>query len=250
MASRPSFSAPEAQPFFFQGDDRGVLMLHGFTGSAAHMRLLGEAVRDMGCTVRGINLPGHAATPETMAETGWQDWLDAARAACMDLRRSCRTVTVVGLSMGGVLALILAELGCADRIVTISAPMGVKSGPIGLAPLLAPVMPRLPKRRDPVRERLADPRYDLGYDCIPTRCAAELNVLIRQARRDLSLITCPVLAVQSRADRTITPDSLEVILAGVRSKKREKLWLTEAPHVATIAPERAAIIHRLREILT
>ena len=44
MKQRPErdFSDAVCQPFHLKGDDHGVLLLHGFTGSAAHMRPLGE----------------------------------------------------------------------------------------------------------------------------------------------------------------------------------------------------------------
>ena len=39
MEHRPerNFSDPMAQPFYFPGDEHGVLLIHGFTGSCAHM---------------------------------------------------------------------------------------------------------------------------------------------------------------------------------------------------------------------
>lgn len=56
-----------AQPFFFPGGEHGVLLIHGFTGSSSHMRLLGEHLHAVGFTVRGINLPDMAAAWRTWA---------------------------------------------------------------------------------------------------------------------------------------------------------------------------------------
>lgn len=53
-----------------EGGEHGVLLLHGFTGSAAHMRPLGERLHSQGFTVMGINLPGHAQSMEAMGKTG------------------------------------------------------------------------------------------------------------------------------------------------------------------------------------
>ena len=87
MEHRPerNFSDPMAQPFYFPGDEHGVLLIHGFTGSCAHMRLLGEHLRDQGFTVRGINLPGHGSRPEDMAKCTWKDWLQAAKMAAAEM---------------------------------------------------------------------------------------------------------------------------------------------------------------------
>ena len=71
MSKRPvvDFSSPVCQPFFLEGGSHAVLLIHGFTGSAGHMRPLGEALHAQGFTVQGINLPGHATSMEDMGRT-------------------------------------------------------------------------------------------------------------------------------------------------------------------------------------
>ena len=109
-----------------------VLLLHGFTGNAAHMRPLGELLHAQGFTVMGINLPGHASSMDEMAQKTWEDWLNAAKTAFMELRAQCDYVSVAGLSMGGCLALIIAEQMQPTAVAAISAPMGTKA-PLWLA---------------------------------------------------------------------------------------------------------------------
>ena len=50
---------PAGQPFFYEGNDTGVLLIHGFTGTCGQMRPLGEALRGAGYTVMAPLLPGH-----------------------------------------------------------------------------------------------------------------------------------------------------------------------------------------------
>ena len=100
MEENKAFEAPECQPFLLEGGDHGVLLIHGFTGSAGHMRLIGEDLHAQGFTVKGINLPGHATSMEDMGKTGWQDWLGAARSAATEMKEKYAHVSVVGLSMG------------------------------------------------------------------------------------------------------------------------------------------------------
>ena len=68
------FSSPLCQPFDFPEGDHGVLLIHGFTGSPAHMRLIGEELHQRGFAVRGIRLPGHCENEEAMGRATWQDW--------------------------------------------------------------------------------------------------------------------------------------------------------------------------------
>ena len=231
------FEVPEAQPFDFAGGEHGVLLIHGFTGSPGHMRLLGEHLRDRGFTVKGICLPGHAVTMQAMAEVTWRDWLNAAVEGFEALKKQCRYVSVAGLSMGGCLSLILAEEHPLTAVAPISAPMAVQNRMMPFARLAAPFIKTITWGSDPDRPSMLDSRYDLGYTGFPTKSAADLSRLIRHARRNLGRITCPILAVQSHADETIAPESADVIIGGVSSADKHLLWLDKVPHVCTISEE-------------
>ena len=231
------FDADCCQPFLFPGGPKGILLLHGFTGSVSHMRPLADLLAGMGYTVQGINLPGHATTEAGMARSGWKQWLDASRSVLIELRKHCPVVTVAGLSMGGVISLLLAEEGLPDTCVTLSAPMATQNKWIGLSRIVAPIKPRISWAPPEERKTLPYAAYDFGYSGFPTAKAADLNRLIHMARKNLSHVTCPVLAVQSRKDGTISPDSAEVILQGVSSVIKQKLMLADAPHVCTLSSE-------------
>ena len=250
VADRPqNFMAEEAQPFFFEGGEHGVLLIHGFTGSAGHMRLIGEHLRDQGFTVMGINLPGHATSVDDMANYGWRDWLKASTDAYKELRARCKYVSVSGLSMGGVLTMILAEQADLTAAVPISAPMGVQNKAMAFAGPASLFMKRVAWGEDPERQKMLDSRYDHGYSGFPTRCAVDLSKLIRMARRNLEKTICPVLIVQSHADETITADSANVIAENVSSTRKEILWLEEVPHVCTISKEHEHIAECMAQFL-
>ena len=230
------------KPFLFEGGERGILLIHGFTGSISHMRPLGDALRERGYTVMGINLPGHALTENDMAKSDWQQWLQASKQAVLTLREHAKSVTVCGLSMGGDLALLLAEQMKVDACVPISAPMAVQIRMMPFAALAAPFCPRTSWKPPTDRHKLLDAAYDYGYTGFPTKRAADLNHLIHLARRNLFNISCPVLVVQSEGDETIWPGSADCILQGVASETKQKLWLQGVPHVCTISVELPAIV--------
>lgn len=232
------YLSPLAAPFAFAGDGHGVLLIHGYTGSPAHMLPLGEHLRDAGFSVRGILLPGHGTKMEDMRKTSWQDWVLSAREAAKEMREKHAFFSVAGLSMGGLLSLLVASEGTAYACVSISAPMRTHQHFRGLAPLLSAVYPTVHKR--PGRQDV-DEKYNVGYDAFPTSSVHDLNVIIRLARQGLPLIRCPLLTVQSRKDETVTQDSPEIILREAGSEKKAALWLNDAPHVCTISPEMGKI---------
>lgn len=243
------FDREVCRPFYHKGGDSGILLIHGFTGSAAHMRKLADELSGRGHTVRTINLPGHAQTEADMAKADWQQWLQAAKEASYEMMQEARTFTVCGLSMGGVLALLVAQQMKVDACVTISAPMAVKNRLLPLSKLCAPLMPRIPWGPPDERHQSLDKAYDFGYSGFPTAKGGDLYHLIRLARKNLFNINCPILCVQSEADETIWEGSADTILEGVSSEIRQKLWLKDVPHVCTISSEVPAIVEGIDSLM-
>ena len=245
----PEYLSPLAQPFDFPEGEHGVLLIHGFTGSPAHMRKLGEELHRRGFAVRGILLPGHGTRPEDMRTVSWQDWLLTARQAAREMADQYPFFTAAGLSMGGVLALLLAEERELTACVSLAAPMETRNRFRHLALFGSVFHPMVHKRPKSGLALRVDPAYDVGYRSFPTKSTHDLNVLMGKARRHLSLIHCPMLAVQSHGDETISADSLDTILGGVSSEVKARLWLDEAPHVCTIAPEYLQIAEAMERFL-
>ena len=84
-----------------------VLILHGFTGTPWEVRPLAEALAARGAFVSVPRLPGHGTVPEAMLWAGWRDWVNAAECGLAGLS-GFENVFVAGLSMGGLLSMILA----------------------------------------------------------------------------------------------------------------------------------------------
>lgn len=240
------FSSSLARPFDFPEGRHGVLLIHGFTGSPAHMRLIGEGLREQGFAARGILLPGHGTLPRDMNKVTWQDWWETARQAAEDMRRTYAHFTVAGLSMGGLMALMLAAEMPLTACVSIAAPLKTVTKLRALAPVLAPVHPMIHKRGE--RTGLI-PEYDLGYHEYPTRRVRDLSILIEKCRQCLPNVRCPLLVIQSHGDRTVAPDSPDAILSHVRSTVTSQLWLDDAPHVCTASPEYPRIVQAMTAFL-
>mgnify|MGYP006299924079 FL=1 len=73
---------PGGDAVFRKGSsETGLLLLHGYTGSPAEMRYLGERLHEKGFTVSIPRYPGHVTSLYEMVKTSAHDWYTAAREA-------------------------------------------------------------------------------------------------------------------------------------------------------------------------
>src|SRR3954467_12182961 len=137
---------PGAEPFRFDRGRTGVLLCHGFTGSPQSLRPWGEYLAEAGMTVALPRLPGHGTTWQEMNRTRWEDWYAELDKTLADLRGRCSEVFIMGLSLGGCMALRLTEVnGDGIRGLVLVNPSVVNDVPLlRLAPLLGLVVPSVP----------------------------------------------------------------------------------------------------------
>lgn len=239
---------PGAEPFFFPNGPVGALLIHGFTGTPNEMRPLGEALAADGQTVLGIRLPQHGTTPSDMFHSRASDWFQATLDGYELLRGQCASVVVMGLSMGGALALWLAAHHPVAGVVALSTPSQPYHDRMDwrarFAEGISFFLPFIPKKfhaaTDPVMraKRVAYPTY-------PTRAITQFRAVIHQAAKVLPHVTAPAFIAHSRADETIPPESAPYIYQHLGSADKELLWLERSGHVITEEAERGWLFERL-----
>ncbi len=207
-----------------------ALCLHGFTGTPYEVRPLGEALAARGVRALGPALPGHNETPHRLAEVSHRAWLEAARSHLRALRGDHDRVFVIGLSMGGLLALGLASDERVDALAVVATPLRLPRPVRWLVPLLKYVTPFARKRfgadiLDPVARR----RHP-SYDVLPLRGVHEMMRLQRWVRPRLGRVRCPILVAHGAHDTTADPADAREILAAVASERRELLILEGSAH--------------------
>lgn len=222
-----------AEPFFFPGNDVGVLVCHGFTGSPYSMRGYGQQLAAAGYTVVGPRLAGHGISPQAMARSTASDWIASVEEALATLRQSCRQIFVTGLSMGGTLALHTAARHAAvvQGAITINASLQIAKPPLaGLAfnPDAPPFVPGIGSDiKIPGVSENAYPEF-------PTAAVQHLFALVGVTYALLPRVTCPVLAMQSRDDHVVHPSNGPRLVKNVGSRRAQLLWLEDSYHVATL----------------
>jgi carboxylesterase len=230
---------PGAEPYIHDGGPVGALLCHGFTGSPQSLRPWAEYLADAGLSVSLPRLPGHGTTWKEMARTRWEDWYAEVDRAFEDLAKRATEVFVMGLSMGGCLALRLAELHSSSisGLVLVNPSITADNSLVALTPVLKYVVPSLKGVGNDVKK---DGARELAYDKMPVKAIASLRRLWSATQADLGRLTQPILVYRSAADHVVGPASLAALRGAVPDSQLTVRACEDSFHVATLdndAPE-------------
>ena len=229
-------ASPNPDAFTYPGNSVGLLLIHGFTGSAAEMRPMGAYFHERGYTVHARLLAGHGTSPDEMLKTRWPDWRASVEKGLTALqRRGCKQVFAAGLSMGGTLVLDLAQRTPISGVIARGAPIKLKDKRHFLAPCIHNCNPYL--HREEVKPAHIEEAI-VPYDRTPIVCVASLNKLNRKVRRRLTDIHIPAFVAQARQDETVEPSSAETIYNRISSKCKQLHWYEHSSHILTLDHEK------------
>ncbi len=228
-----------AETIDLQGvNSNGVLLLHGFGDTPQTLGLLAEHLHSAGFGIRAPLLPGHGRSIQAFSGSRRGQWLDFARHELAAFRRRYFSVGIVGLSMGGAIASLLAAENADLRALALIAPyLGMRlSYRVASAlswlwgPMVKTVRSNSPRSiLDPIERA-----KNLGYGVYTGRLLYELWRLTYRARRALPLIKAPTLLIQSKEDPRI-PASIAERAFDLLGAADKRLVLTEgAGHIITV----------------
>jgi carboxylesterase len=224
---------PGAEPWSADGNEVGVLVLHGFTGSPKSMTPWAKELVNEGWTVRVPLLPGHGTQWQDMNLTTWEDWYAEAERNLRELQSRCTTVFVMGLSMGGSLTLRLAEEHGSEIAGIVLVNPAVHSERIDRH--LLPLIQRFVGSFPGISNDIAKPGQDEGaYDRIPLKAAHSMSFLWKAIKADIGKVRQPLLLFRSVQDHVVEPSNAAFILANVASEDATEVLLNDSFHVATL----------------
>jgi carboxylesterase len=229
---------PGCEPRYKKNGARGCLLLHGFTSCPFELRFLGDHLQNEGYTVSIPLLPGHGTSPKDLKGHSWMDWYEASKNALFELRKSCQTVYVIGLSMGGSIALHLSAHYEVDGIVALAPGLYLKNKLSFLSHILYPFYPYSKKWFGPDIKAEVE---IITYDKIPVKSLSELLKLFKHLQDDLTDINAPLLIVYAKQDHVIDSKSAQKIYQKVSSKNKRILSLRDSYHIITLDIEKEQV---------
>lgn len=224
------------KPFTFEGGDRAVLLLHGFTGHSADVRMLGRFLEKQGYTCHAPHYKGHGVPPDELVHTGPEDWWKDVMEAYQFLKdKGHQKIAAVGLSLGGVFALKLGYTVPLNGIVTMCSPMYIKSEEIMYEGVLAYTR-EFKKREGKSPEQIEVEMEE--FKKTPMNTLKALQGLIKEVRENVDTVYAPTFVVQSTVDEMINTDSANIVYNEVQSDKKKLKWYENSTHVITLGQEK------------
>lgn len=256
---------------------RAVVLIHGLTGTPTEVRFIAWFLNTHGFTVSCPRLANHGQSINVLKKTRWPEFYDSVRQAYAELRKDHDEIYVAGLSMGALLALLLAG-ECPTEIAGVSclSPTFFYDGwNVPWYHFLLPVASHTPLRnyvyfkeeppyglkneriREKVHEfyRAADinAMHDvdrLGYPYFPVRLLAELHRLVDFLEPRLPRIVSPCQIIQARHDDMSSARNAQHIYDRIASRRKEIVYLEDSYHVITADQERAKVAQSMLDFFS
>lgn len=239
------------------GGDHCVLMLHGLGANALELSRLAKDLHQAGLSVFAPNIPTYCFGS---ACGTWQDWVEQTQQYVWDLRKRYASVSVVGLSMGATLAMVLAQRERITSMVLLSTALAYDGWAIPWYSFLLNIADWLPfaksyryaeaepygiknpEMRAMVKRAMSkDHISESGADYLPFENVSQGRLLIREARAHVHRIDCPTLFIHAADDETVHMRNAEWAYHHIASEQKEFLYLGDSYHMITVDNERETV---------
>ncbi len=231
---------PSGQP----KEPLGVLLLHGFTSSLDTISPLVPMLERQQLPYRMPILRGHNSRPEDLEGVTWHDWYADADAAMRELLAETERVAIVGLSMGGLIALDLAikYSGRLAGVATLVVALRFKSPLTPIAGLVSRFVRYFPSPSGFSDRELA--KRSTNYKRYPTKAALSLIEYQKVIEQKLAQVRVPLLVIGARHDSVVKPDSSAAVYAqaSTPAEKKQLVWFERSDHEVLMDVEAQAVV--------
>lgn len=216
----------------------GALLLHGFGDTPQTLTGLAKRLKSGGYGVYAPLLPGHGRNMAAFTKSTADEWTDTANNAFVEMRRRHLSVSIVGLSMGGSLAIALAAEVRRVPALALIAPYVEMPRLLRVAASTHWLWGRFAgeiNAQDPrsIRDPIAREK-NLAYGTVTGRGLYQLLKVVRRARKALHDVSAPTLLIQSRDDPRCSPHGAEQAMNKLGAPEKKLVWTEGAGHIITV----------------
>ena len=213
-------------PRFYNGNNLGVLVCHGFGCTPSTMRCLCDTAVGHGYSAALPLLTGHARTLGELDRASYNDWRrDVAEAYDKLVGAGCERIILCGLSLG---ALLMTDLAAGHEddprlagVFLICPPIKMK-GYLNFSAAVAPIFPFVQ-----TQDGFEPGEFELYYG-IATKKLNDIKAMSRLALEGASRIKCPVSLIKAGNDSRVDKKSYDMLMK--RLPQAKLVTIEDAPH--------------------
>lgn len=223
--------------------EKALLMLHGFSSSPAVYRTLIPGIRAYDAIVCPL-LPGHGDSIACFSKTQASEWIEKAVLSCEALTAQYETVDVLGLSLGGLLALTVAQLIPVHHLYLLAPAVRLKLNSrlmLGLANVL--YFLGFQDIRNAAGNLLSTQYAELSYKKLPLKIIIEILQLIQGYQWIAP--TCGVDLFLGAQDLVVDSEAVAALFQDLPNTNIH--WLKNSAHVLPLDNDCAEILACLNQ---
>ncbi|WP_342534489.1 alpha/beta fold hydrolase [Lysinibacillus sp. FSL K6-0057] len=235
-----------AKEIYLQGNEHALLLLHSFTSHTRDMKKVATALHSQGYTCYAPLYRGHGTHPEQLLHDQVDDWWqDVVQAHQFLLDEGYQKISVIGLSIGGIFTLKLAQLEKLVQIIVLSVPFD--------------------KEPEQLKQRIVDYAYNYKtiegksplqitqemepFKSMPLDAMNAFQTFIQETMQQLDKITIPIAIYYGERDDALYTESAEMIYQHVQSSKKRKKGFENSKHLMTLGRDQEALIKEMMDFL-
>lgn len=175
-----------------------VVLIHGFGGGYFELENLDKYLSEHGIDCRFVQLAGHTGRYKDFMLVTRNQWIKSARKQIVSILEEYKTVTVVGFSMGGLIATYMADLPV-KSFIFVNTPLKLSDAGKVIGNIFTSFGQYAQK-------------YIKATIRTPLPALYELNELLRETKnKNFTKIKVPCLIIQTRDDDTANSRSGNMI---------------------------------------
>lgn len=230
-------------------DAPAVLIFHGAGDTPQTVRYLAEELHARGFHVAAPLLPGHGRTIKEFSKVTADAFTRAAFESFRALRERHSWVGIVGVSMGGALAVQVAAATRDLPALALVAPyLAMRPRALRLARTSRLWGVFVPAFGSSEGFSIRDPderKKSLAYGAFTAGALRALHATVQRAVTALPRVAAPTLVIQSREDNRISVADAERAFARLGAREKRLEWITGAAHIITVDYGRERVIELL-----
>ncbi|MDD5237320.1 MAG: alpha/beta fold hydrolase [Candidatus Omnitrophica bacterium] len=258
---------PQKFNFFLKGGNKGVLLIHGITGTPSEMHYFGKQLQKAGNTVLCNTLPRHSDTLGELKKVTWKEIAESCIRSLRRLQKECTQVFIGGLSMGALMAMHLAYEFPSDitGIIALAPTLFYDGWALHKGKIFMNLAWHAPffRNRINIREgwpyglkdeglreniqrfyKNADARaFDnkvllFGSPFFPLACLYQHHLLTGVVRRELPGVKTPAIILHAKEDDMTSLKNAQYVFKNIGSKDKSLVVLEDSYHMITIDKEK------------